>query len=66
MATKGKFQKRSIIGGALLLLMVYVSLVKLTTPDTTPSIVEVTKLLKQVPWVTGFEQMDSDSQLHRP
>jgi len=40
MATKGKFQKRSIIGGALLILMVYVSLVKLTTPDTTPSIVE--------------------------
>jgi hypothetical protein len=63
MATKGKFKKRSIIGGALLLLMVYVSLVKLTTPDTTPSIVEVTKLLKQVPWVNGFEQMDSDNEV---
>jgi len=44
----------------LFLFFGYKGLETLTTPDTTPPISEIAKLVKHVPWMKGFEQVDSD------
>jgi len=60
MFPKQKFQKRTLIPIGLFLFFGYKGLEALTTPDSTPPIAEITKLIKQVAWVKGFEQVDGD------